>query len=65
MPNPQDQLLAQVSKLPNTTVAPYRHGGGVLITEQLRNGVRITGFWLDRPRTAQYLREYLQKRQGD
>ena len=60
----QDQLLAQVSKLPNTTVAPYRHGGGVLITEKIPGGVRTTGIWIDRPRTVHYLQDYLQKRQG-
>lgn len=61
----QDQLLAQIAALPNTTVAPYRQGGGVHIVEQLgRGGVRTTGIWLDRPLTLQYLQEYLKNRQG-
>lgn len=59
----QDQLLAQIAKLPNTTVAPYRDGGGVHIIEQRANGVRTQGIWLDRPRTVQYLQDYLQSRQ--
>jgi hypothetical protein len=61
----QDQLLAQIAALPNTTVAPYRHGGGVHIIEQRGRGVRTTGVWLDRPLTMQHLREYLRTRQED
>ena len=58
----QDQLLAQIAKLPNTTVAPYPSGGGVHIIEQLANGIRFRGVWLDRLRTEQYLQDYLQSR---
>lgn len=64
MPNSKDQLLAQIAALPNTTVAPYKHGGGVHIIEQYPNRVRTTNVWLDRPLTLQYLQEYLKNRQG-
>lgn len=60
----QDQLLAQIAKLPNTTVAPYRDGGGVHIIEQYPNRVRTTGVWLDRPVTVQRLQDYLRLRQA-
>lgn len=59
----QAQLLAQIAKLPNTTVAPYRDGGGVQIIEQYLDRVRFTGVWLDRPATVQRLQDYLQSRQ--
>lgn len=60
--NMQTELLAQIAKLPNTTVAPYRLGGGVQIIEQRANGVRTQSVWLDRPRTVQHLQDYLQSR---
>jgi hypothetical protein len=60
----QSELLSQIAKLPNTKVAPYPHGGGVHIIEQLPNGVRTRGIWLDRPHTVQYLQDYLQSRQA-
>ena len=59
----QAQLIAQIAKLPNTTVAPYPHGGGVQIIEQYANRVRFTGVWLDRPATVERLQDYLQSRQ--
>lgn len=59
----QAQLLAQIAKLPNTTVAPYRLGGGVQIIEQIPNGVRTIGVWLDRKSTVSHLQDYLQSRQ--
>lgn len=62
--NTQAGLLAQIAKLPNTIVAPYRDGGGVKIIEQYSDRVRFTGIWLDRPITVQRLQDYLQSRQG-
>lgn len=62
--NTQAGLLAQIAKLPNTIVAPYRDGGGVQIIEQYPDRVRFTGVWLDRPITVQRLQDYLQSRQG-
>lgn len=58
----QDQLLSHIAKLPNTTVASYGNGGGVQIIEQIANGRLTTSIWLDRPRTVQYLQNYLKKR---
>ena len=63
MPTSQTELLAQIAKLPHTTVAPYRDGGGVQIIEQRERSVRTQGIWLDRPRTVQFLQEYLRNRQ--
>lgn len=60
----QSELLAQIAKLPNTTVAPYRDGGGVQIIEQYPDRVRFTGVWLDRKSTVQQLQDYLQTRQA-
>lgn len=59
-----NQLIAEIAKLPNTTVSPYRHGGGVHIVEQRGRGIRTTNVWLDRPLTLQYLQEYLRTRQA-
>jgi hypothetical protein len=57
------ELLQQIASLPNTTVRPYREGGGVQIIETRTNGVRQVGVWLDRPGTVGHLQEYLQTRQ--
>lgn len=61
----QNQLLKQIAALPSTTVVPYRLGGGVSIYHQVSSAhIKITPIWLDRPRTVQYLQDYLQNRQG-
>lgn len=59
----QSELLQQIAALPNTTVRPYRDGGGVQIIETRASGVRQVGVWLDRSSTTGYLQEYLQSRQ--
>ncbi len=58
----QSQLLKQIAELPNTTVQPYPHGGGVFIVETKPNGVKHTGVWLDRRSTIERLQEYLETR---
>jgi len=60
--NQTQELLQQIAALPNTTVAPYRFGGGVSIIEQYPNRVRTTNVWLDRRSTIEHLQEYIASR---
>jgi hypothetical protein len=62
MTTEQSKLLQRIAALPNTTLEPYRFGGGVHIVEKVDNGVRFSGVWLDRSNTVGHLRDYLQRR---
>lgn len=62
MTTEQSKLLQRIAALPGTTLEPYRNGGGVHIVERMKDGVRFSGVWLNKPNTVDRLQDYLQRR---